>query len=281
MKILVGDDDPILRRLMRELLVRNLGYEVIEAADGLEAWKILNSGLAPDLCIIDVMMPKMGGLDVITKLRGDRCLRSQKVILCSSTNDRATILQAGSLAVEGYLVKPFIGRNFITLVQKVCEAGRKPSLSPPLEPAETSLKRLGIGQELYLELVQDFTAHVKELLVMFSGWPAQGSQKELKLRLISARGAGLSLGAGPVVPAVRELESALASGDASALASGLETLTKENSRVIVAIGGTVEPIARPAKAAPAQETTPPEPLPAEPSDCPQPPEVNAVECATA
>jgi DNA-binding NarL/FixJ family response regulator len=238
MKTLIADDDPILRRLMRELLVRHMDCEVVEVVDGLKAWQALNSGLKPDVCILDLLMPEMGGLELLCKLRGDRHLPHQKVILCSTVHDRATVVQAGSLEVEGYLVKPFTARGFLDLVKRVCATGKESSLSPALEPVETMLKRLGIGNDLYLELVNAFTTDVRDILARLADWPALASQNELELRLVSARGAGLSLGAGPAVTAIRTVESALMSRDPSALATGRKTLKEENDRVIAAVGGT-------------------------------------------
>src|SRR5664279_3543034 len=117
MKILVADDDPVLRRLMRELLIRRFGYEVVEAVDGLKAWQALSSGLKLDVCIFDLLMPEIGGLDLLFRVRGDRRFMHQKVILCSTLHDRASVVQAESLEVEGYLVKPFTGRSFLEMVK--------------------------------------------------------------------------------------------------------------------------------------------------------------------
>jgi DNA-binding NarL/FixJ family response regulator len=270
MRILIADDDPIIRRLMRELLVRHLDYEVVEAINGLKAWQALNSGLKPDVCILDLLMPEMGGLKILCRLRGTRRFPRQKVILCSTIHDRATVVQAGSLEVEGYLVKPFTAWGFLELVKKVCDTGREPGRPASLEPVETSLKRLGIGNDLYRELVNAFTADVRDLLAKLSDGAALANRKAIELRLGSVRGAGLSLGAGPTVAAIRKIESALTSGDASALATSLESLKEENDRVIAAFGGTVAPLAPPVEIEQKQATAPPEPCSTEPTVRPLP-----------
>jgi CheY-like chemotaxis protein len=88
MKVLVADDDPTLRMLMRELLRRNLDCEVIEAEGGSQAWQLLESQPAPDLCIFDVLMPQVSGLDLLAKIRNDPRLRRLKIMLCSSVNEQ-------------------------------------------------------------------------------------------------------------------------------------------------------------------------------------------------
>ena len=74
-KILIVDDDPHIRELVRVFL-RNEGFEVIEAADGREALSRLDS-VKVDLSVIDIMMPKMDGWELHSK--GPHHLRSQKV----------------------------------------------------------------------------------------------------------------------------------------------------------------------------------------------------------
>ena len=92
---------------MREILEANFNVEVVEAGDGLEAWNMLNAGLVACVCILDVRMPKMDGLSLLAKLRGDPRFKHQKVMLCSTVNSRATILEAARMHVDAFLLKPF------------------------------------------------------------------------------------------------------------------------------------------------------------------------------
>ena len=68
MKILIAEDDELSRMLLRDILEKEPGYEVIEAADGQAAWKLLEDGLTPDLCILDVMMPFLDGIGLLKKI---------------------------------------------------------------------------------------------------------------------------------------------------------------------------------------------------------------------
>ena len=111
---------------MRSLLQRKLGHEVFETTDGLKAWEVLDSGMAADLCILDMWMPRMSSLHLVSRLRSDPRFQRQKVILCSAENRRSEILKAASLGISGYLIKPFGAEEFLKQVRKACEIGMTP-----------------------------------------------------------------------------------------------------------------------------------------------------------
>lgn len=66
--VLVVDDDPLFREIVRELLVQ-AGYDVALAENGVEAARI-DSGAAPDLAVVDMLMPERDGIETIRDLRG-------------------------------------------------------------------------------------------------------------------------------------------------------------------------------------------------------------------
>jgi len=68
MRILVAEDDPVSRRALGARLT-NLGYDVIVARDGDEAWEIVRAGDSPKLVILDWMMPGIDGIEVCRRLR--------------------------------------------------------------------------------------------------------------------------------------------------------------------------------------------------------------------
>ncbi|MDX1953322.1 MAG: response regulator [Verrucomicrobiota bacterium] len=107
MKILIAEDNTISQELLKKILLTRPGYEVVVANDGQATWELLNGGLRPDLCILDIMMPKMSGLELLTKIRADDRMKNFKVILCSALRDRETISQGAALGIEYYILKPF------------------------------------------------------------------------------------------------------------------------------------------------------------------------------
>jgi two-component system response regulator MprA len=103
MRILVVDDDRAVRQSLRRSLAFN-GYDVDVAADGVEALERAAEA-APHLIVLDVMMPRLGGLDACRELRA-RGLDTPVLMLTArdSASDRADGLAAGA---DAYLPKPF------------------------------------------------------------------------------------------------------------------------------------------------------------------------------
>lgn len=114
MKILIVDDEPIVRRALRRFF-ESKGHEVSEAEDGeegLSSWKKVK----PDLVILDVLMPKMSGPDVLRLRPKD----STKVILISAYSGEYDVKKAKSLGADYYLPKPFQDiREIETLVHTI------------------------------------------------------------------------------------------------------------------------------------------------------------------
>jgi CheY-like chemotaxis protein len=93
----------------------------LEAPDGLEAWKLLELGLRPDLCIIDLLLPNMDGLELVQRIRFKAGMRNQKIIICSSTKERHRIAAANSLEISGYIGKPFSANKIQEEVRRVLQ----------------------------------------------------------------------------------------------------------------------------------------------------------------
>jgi response regulator NasT len=103
MRVLIADDDPIIRLDLRQMLA-NLGYEVVaEAGDGLEAVNLAITN-RPDVCLLDVKMPHMDGIDAASKIAEGGVA---PVILLTAYSDRELVERAKQAGVFGYLVKPF------------------------------------------------------------------------------------------------------------------------------------------------------------------------------
>lgn len=101
-QILVTEDEQDLRELLKDNLLRE-GHTVFTAAHGEEAWEIFNQ-YPIDLCILDVMMPKMDGFELVQKLR---TISEVPVIFLTARGDVADRVLGLSLGGDDYLVKPF------------------------------------------------------------------------------------------------------------------------------------------------------------------------------
>lgn len=104
---LVVDDSRVIRKVARRIL-EDLGFEVAEAGDGLEAMVWCRAAM-PDAVLLDWRMPVMDGLEFVRRLRlepgGDR----PKVIFCSVENDLERIRDALESGADEYIMKPFDG----------------------------------------------------------------------------------------------------------------------------------------------------------------------------
>ncbi|MDO4514079.1 MAG: response regulator transcription factor [Lachnospiraceae bacterium] len=100
--ILIADDEAEIRDLLR-LYLENSGYDVLEAADGLEALTILEKKHV-DLAVLDVMMPRMNGLHVLKKLRETSNI---PVLVFSAKDTDADKILGLNLGADDYLTKPF------------------------------------------------------------------------------------------------------------------------------------------------------------------------------
>jgi two-component system phosphate regulon response regulator PhoB len=94
--VLVAEDEPHLLRLVKFRLERD-GYDVVTAADGHR----------PDLCLLDVVMPRRSGWEVLTELRADERSRDLKVIMLTARATDADIETGMRLGADDYLTKPF------------------------------------------------------------------------------------------------------------------------------------------------------------------------------
>jgi sigma-B regulation protein RsbU (phosphoserine phosphatase) len=106
MRILVAEDDTILRRLLEATLTRS-GYEVVLAEDGRKALEILGSEDPPRLAILDWMMPEVDGLEVCRRMRAAEGKRYVYAIILTAKGRREDIIEGLEAGADDYLTKPF------------------------------------------------------------------------------------------------------------------------------------------------------------------------------
>lgn len=106
MKILVADDSLVMRRLL-ESIIDAWGYEVLSARDGGEAWAVLSQPDAPQIAILDWMMPVYTGLELCAMVRELRRKSYTYLILLTSRGLRQDIVEGLSAGADDYVVKPF------------------------------------------------------------------------------------------------------------------------------------------------------------------------------
>src|SRR5207249_10608828 len=102
-RILLVEDDRFLRRAC-EASLRQHGLTVTTAADGEEGLRLARSE-RPDLVLLDMLMPKLSGLEVLRALRSDDATRDMPVLILSNSSREQDVAEVTTLGISGYFVK--------------------------------------------------------------------------------------------------------------------------------------------------------------------------------
>ena len=105
MKVLIAEDSDTMRGIVREMM-RRLGYDdVVEDADGREAWERLNEQPF-DLLRTDWNMPQMSGLELLQKVRGTPDMAPLPVVMLTTRDNKEDIVSAVKVGINNYVTKP-------------------------------------------------------------------------------------------------------------------------------------------------------------------------------
>ena len=113
-KVLIVDDEPNIREVVG-LYLRRDGHEVVSASDGEEALGLFSSAV-PDLVVLDLMLPKLGGLEVCRRMRAERRV---PLIMLTARGEEEERIVGLSLGADDYVVKPFSPRELAARVAAV------------------------------------------------------------------------------------------------------------------------------------------------------------------
>ncbi|WP_127587776.1 response regulator transcription factor [Paenibacillus koleovorans] len=170
-RLLLVDDDPHIRELVRVFL-SNEGFDVIEAGDGAEALKLLET-VSPDLVILDVMMPHVDGWELCRELREHY---EFPVLMLTALGETQNKIRGFGLGADDYLVKPFEPLELVARVKALLKRYRI-ATSQVVTVGELELNRktyeaLLSGQSLTLPL-KEF-----ELLFKLASYPGKTVSRE-------------------------------------------------------------------------------------------------------
>lgn len=115
-KVLVVDDDPVVIRLVKEIL-KTLGYQVETAKDGIDAMVLVKKE-KPDLIVLDIMMPELNGYDVLRTLKFTDEFKDIPVLLLTA-REQELDRRIGEMMGIDYLQKPVNREAFIDRIQKI------------------------------------------------------------------------------------------------------------------------------------------------------------------
>lgn len=123
-RVLIVDDDPAIRNLVQAIL-EDLGYEVTAAEDGERALELLEKEPAPApfvFFVLDVVMPGMNGLDLLTRLKLQPKTQSIPVIMLTGEDKAEDILSGYNVGADYYITKPFTRQQLMFGIDLVCGA---------------------------------------------------------------------------------------------------------------------------------------------------------------
>lgn len=106
MRILVAEDDDVSRKVLSSML-RKQGHEVVETSDGVQAWEKVQEGQAPELLILDIMMPGKDGLQLCRQIREQESWAASYIILLTAKTDTKDVVQGLEAGANDYVTKPY------------------------------------------------------------------------------------------------------------------------------------------------------------------------------
>jgi CheY-like chemotaxis protein len=119
--VLIADDEIIQRTLVRETLAFDPSLQFIETGNGITALELIQT-MRPSLAILDILMPRMGGIEVCQIVKCDPILNTLPVILLTAADDQGNRVLAKDACCDLYVIKPFEPSELISKVQRLLKA---------------------------------------------------------------------------------------------------------------------------------------------------------------
>ncbi len=117
-KILLIEDDPFLHQMYLDTLT-HAGYTVISAKDGAEGLKLIKDNTDASLILLDLMLPKLNGLDILREIKKDEATINLSVIVLTNLSEDETIKEALKLGANAYLIKvDYTPKQVVTMVRQ-------------------------------------------------------------------------------------------------------------------------------------------------------------------
>jgi len=198
MNLLIVDDDAVMRATLRDILEREDGWRVIDADDGESAWGLLNSGFKPDLCVFDIVMPRLDGIALLEQMRGDDRFKQTKVIYVTLAAERRLVKRAMQYNIAGYILKPFSASRVLATIRDVAKSmpqrvnGGEQAV---LEDPETVISRLEIDYPRYLHMLQLFIHDLRDGVKAIEKMLEEAEVFPAMSRLDGMKGSCLTFGA--------------------------------------------------------------------------------------
>jgi two-component system cell cycle response regulator len=168
-KILTVDDSKTIRMIVARAF-KTFACEIFEAADGVEGLTMAQRE-RPDIIILDLTMPIMDGVEMLTKLKADTELRSIPVVMLTAEAGRENVLRIAKLGVRDYLIKPFKEELIVERVGRIIDLKAKSELNARAKRFDDPLQVL---------VVDDKPAIIEQIQAALSEtpWKVQGVSQQ-------------------------------------------------------------------------------------------------------
>jgi diguanylate cyclase (GGDEF)-like protein len=161
MHILIAEDD-FTSRTMLSAVLQKAGHDVVATVDGEDAWNILGKEDSPKLLILDLIMPKMDGLEVIKNVRASQQKFPPYIIMLTSKGEKSDIIKGLDAGADDYLTKPFdvgelrarieVGRRLLEMQKELIESRELLAHQATHDPMTDLLNRRAIMKNLQATL---------------------------------------------------------------------------------------------------------------------------------
>jgi two-component system, cell cycle response regulator len=164
-KILTVDDSKTIRLIVARAF-KSFACEIFEAADGVEGLTVAQRE-RPDIIILDLTMPVMDGVEMLTKLKADADLRRIPVVMLTAESGRENVLRIAKLGVRDYLIKPFKEDLIVERVGRIIDLKAK---------SEAAVRAKRFDDPLKVLVVDDKPAIIEQVRAACAGttWTVHG-----------------------------------------------------------------------------------------------------------
>jgi len=120
MNVLFIEDDMIeTMKLQRAISKFQSKHRIVEAKNGEEAFEILKGESLPDIILLDLNMPRMSGIEFLTKIKADEKLKYLPIIILTTSENRVDLLKCFEIGIAGYIIKPLKYEDYESKLRKV------------------------------------------------------------------------------------------------------------------------------------------------------------------
>lgn len=119
LKVLSVDDSKAVRMIIRKAF-RNFDLDIMEASNGVEGLAVASKE-GPDIILLDVTMPVMDGVEMLTKLKADALLKPIPVVMLTAEAGKENVMKIAKLGIRDYIVKPFKEETLIEKVSRIID----------------------------------------------------------------------------------------------------------------------------------------------------------------